>query len=233
MSTEDHVKLWIDDLLSGKFSQARGRLRRNDSYCCLGVACERFRRETGQGYWANDEFVLNDGISTTGLPFEVIDWYGLNPESTEGAYYENGFGSCLSRQNDDGKSFEEIAEIIKSKPPKLFKEQPIKLGEYLQTVTETARRQQKEKDAKEKEELAPLIDDILADIVRVCADYALKNGTMGFSIGADVLFKNILYRHRPYAWDQIQEFLQGEGISTHYEKWIHGDLLTFDWTPKS
>lgn len=31
---------WIAALRSGAYKQGKGRLRRGDSYCCLGVLCE-------------------------------------------------------------------------------------------------------------------------------------------------------------------------------------------------
>lgn len=37
---------WIDALLSGEFAQGTGRLRRGDSFCCLGVLCEIDERIT-------------------------------------------------------------------------------------------------------------------------------------------------------------------------------------------
>ena len=33
-------RLWLDALKSRKYPQGKGRLKRGDSFCCLGVLCE-------------------------------------------------------------------------------------------------------------------------------------------------------------------------------------------------
>lgn len=50
---------WIAALRSGNYKQAKHRLRiehtdGSASYCCLGVLCELYRQETGEGKWLDD-----------------------------------------------------------------------------------------------------------------------------------------------------------------------------------
>jgi hypothetical protein len=40
-------KLLIDALRSGEFKQAKFKLQDGDKFCCLGVACKIYERETG------------------------------------------------------------------------------------------------------------------------------------------------------------------------------------------
>lgn len=116
---EAHVELWVEDLLSGKFAQTINRLRDEKGYCCLGVACERFRQETGIGNWGPDlTFRMDDGPYGAALPNAVKEWYGLS--DTEGQFDGT---SSLTLRNDTGQTFEEIAALIKRRPKGLFQEE--------------------------------------------------------------------------------------------------------------
>lgn len=53
---------------------------------------------------------------TAVLPTKVRDWAGLT--TSQGDYRH----TALTKQNDDGKTFKQIAKIIESKPEGLFKE---------------------------------------------------------------------------------------------------------------
>lgn len=84
--TKTNFATWLDTLRSGRYEQARGALKKtgdeydDDSYCCLGVACEI----SGKGVWeetarrrpeymvVEDDRIksLNDAL----LPTEVRDW---------------------------------------------------------------------------------------------------------------------------------------------------------------
>lgn len=108
-------------LRSGQYAQTKYRLRSKDGYCCLGVACDIFLKETGQGQWKWSEtsgcyaFVL-DGIMTyTELPEEVTDWVGF--QDATGNY--NDVSSLLGN-NDRGDTFQEIANTIEAAPEGLF-----------------------------------------------------------------------------------------------------------------
>lgn len=95
---------WVAALRSGEFKQGRKQLRRGDNFCCLGVLCELYRRETGNGDWSTGGYFL--GTSDI-LPSSVRDWAGLaesNPAFSRGL--------SLAERNDAGVPFAEIADII-------------------------------------------------------------------------------------------------------------------------
>lgn len=87
--------LWVQALRSGEYQQGRGRLNSTDiltqttGYCCLGVLCDVYNKNTGKGEWLLDGrgtygkvFVAapNDRSATT-LPNAVTEWSGLNQYS--------------------------------------------------------------------------------------------------------------------------------------------------------
>lgn len=90
-------------LESGKYQQTTGRLRKSNSFCVLGVACEISKI----GHWSDDLWPVYETDSTTigtDLPPEVIDYFGFGDVS----YYS------LARANDGGcLSFKDIAQIIR------------------------------------------------------------------------------------------------------------------------
>lgn len=126
----DNARCWIEALESGEFVQTRGMLRGNDdSYCVMGVACEVYRRETGQGAWTSGRsgatgFTIRAWDYNKAVPFDVADWYGLATKN--GSY---GEGESLMRDNDIGLSFAELAAIIRSEPEGLFRHWEPEAGE--------------------------------------------------------------------------------------------------------
>lgn len=91
---KERLALWADALDSGRYQQVEGYLRKGDSYCCLGVACE-VAIENGlevnvapvtdiDGAMQKDKdmviYCYND--NSEHLPDAVADWYGIsaNPE---------------------------------------------------------------------------------------------------------------------------------------------------------
>ncbi len=113
-------KLWIKALLSGEYEQGRGELRTlrgagRVTFCCLGVLCDLYAKETKGGSWMFDRFLDNtyDQESSGVLTDGVKDWAGLglgNPSvsSKDGEVR----AISLSVLNDAGRSFEQIAEYI-------------------------------------------------------------------------------------------------------------------------
>ena len=103
------VREWIEVLRSGKYPQGRERLRTTNGFCCLGVACDAFndhiwRAAAGGSDWR----YLGAGID---LPKPVMDAYRLR--RPDGQYTgEGGYAASLAGDNDAGKTFAEIADLI-------------------------------------------------------------------------------------------------------------------------
>lgn len=126
---EFYIK-WIDALRSGKYKQARGTLTKDyRTFCCLGVACEvsevdRMAEEGTLGYeniFVGDDAVVpvhvnTSGFTSTTLPVQLT--YALGWERSTGRFYVHvpGYSSPwdfdLSILNDDGFTFDQIADII-------------------------------------------------------------------------------------------------------------------------
>ena len=112
-------ELWINALPN--YRQGKQCLRDpNDKFCCLGVLCDLYVKETGKAEWEVYRLVNQEyGIlgNTAFLPEEVAEWAGLNsgnpgyndPEHPE-AY--SGGVVTLSNLNDKGYTFDEIKQVI-------------------------------------------------------------------------------------------------------------------------
>lgn len=126
------VPTLIEDLRSGDFNQGAGYLHRNDkdTYCCLGVACERLTRN---GLLTSDaerissdpgergimtSYALDDlRIESRELPFGVKfpeymgirGSYGMLPTP-----FVDKFSKALdlAELNDEGFSFSQIADVL-------------------------------------------------------------------------------------------------------------------------
>ena len=146
-------KLWLDALRSGKYPQTQGYLRsskrddRPEGFCCLGVLCDLFQKDTGKGRWQSKDseeqygrlFKLSSkdlGSSYDSQDLDctlnrlITDWAGL--KSTDPGFHKVGMKSeirdCIKEMNtrdrpdqvrvtlailnDDGSTFEEIANLI-------------------------------------------------------------------------------------------------------------------------
>jgi hypothetical protein len=111
MKQEIKVK-WLEALRSGEYAQARHKLRTKDGYCCLGVLCDVYRKETGLLEWVEDTtcFKIKDRFSTTCLNDDVIEWGNLKV-SNPGVIIDNEL-TTLAQLNDNGYSFNDIADVI-------------------------------------------------------------------------------------------------------------------------
>ena len=135
MALNENAGIWIEALKSGRWKQTKGHLAgAGEGFCCLGVACELFRRQTSRGRWEIDKlerakdgsfrpdlrFVVerlpgDEDSSAEVLPFAVKEWLGLATASGEITA-----NSSLAGLNDAGRSFGEIAALIESEPAGLF-----------------------------------------------------------------------------------------------------------------
>lgn len=113
---------WVDALRSGRYRQALSRLSSDaETFCCLGVACDLARQE-GVGHWIGYWHPAGDSMSFVGsgdasdvswsqMPQSVAEWLGAaegDPRVSTG----NGARVPLSQLNDQGYSFNEIADFI-------------------------------------------------------------------------------------------------------------------------
>jgi hypothetical protein len=129
-NTRNMTKL-AEALESGEYEQARGYLRKDDKFCCLGVACD-LAATAGIGGWSDKRpdaygvtFVVNGKSSNGNLPDEVVAWLGI-----EGRWLElNEAARKFAKQgrdpsgkadlrwgtemNDTGSTFAEIAAMIR------------------------------------------------------------------------------------------------------------------------
>ena len=120
----ENAKKLVEALRSGEFKQTKYSLSNGTEHCCLGVACEvaiknglNLTKQTNY----RDSLTAYDE-NTNYLPPPVANWLGFS--SVRGAYLDNrGANQWLSYDNDfNGKTFEEIADIIESEPAGLFVE---------------------------------------------------------------------------------------------------------------
>ena len=123
----DVKKKWVDKLKNGGLSQTNSALKTPDGHCCLGVLCEVYSEEVG-GEWEENSIDNVDGEplhcysfldSATVLPVVVMEWAELD-ETNPCVVVENyntaqSYETSLAELNDDeGRTFEEIADIIES-----------------------------------------------------------------------------------------------------------------------
>ena len=121
---------WVRRLESGEYTQTQKVLCKisggKKAFCCLGLLSE-MGVEAGVIASAEmkrgDDTIVQYGtdrvyLQTVVAPLAIRVWAGLN--TPHGTYY-NSLKS-LASDNDMGKPFSEIAEIIKSRPSGLFTE---------------------------------------------------------------------------------------------------------------
>lgn len=98
---------WVAALRSGEYEQTTGQLRSDTGFCCLGVACDvndptLWQRHAGGVV----EFSYSDPIKTAYLPEALLVQLNLR----------SGEEDILTKMNDDGVSFAEIADYIEALP---------------------------------------------------------------------------------------------------------------------
>lgn len=97
------LETWPEALESGEYKQAKERLydQTDEGYCCLGVACKLL----------NDMRLLKkaDWIDETQLPWGVVELLGIGSSGDHKRSNES-----LANDNDRGKSFKQIAKLIRS-----------------------------------------------------------------------------------------------------------------------
>lgn len=96
------IKKWVEELRSGRWEQARGRLQSNGAFCCLGIACNIFMPP--------EDLKLQFGVLFGTVPADqenAPDWL----RTINDRFFEKT-GTSLSQHNDSGKTFPEIADLL-------------------------------------------------------------------------------------------------------------------------
>jgi hypothetical protein len=100
---------WVEALRSGKYKQGNGVLKDdNNKFCCLGVLCDI----SDMSIWiksieGSSEF-NNYFENSMYLPVKIRQWAEMN--SASGIY--DDWEPSLASENDNGLSFNEIADLI-------------------------------------------------------------------------------------------------------------------------
>lgn len=102
MLDKDFKQHWVAALRSGEYEQGRDCLRENNTFCCLGVACDIYDPllwgKTPRGYFYKFEEAWSS------IPLSIAQEIGLTAEEM---YH-------LMKMNDAGLRFSEIANHIES-----------------------------------------------------------------------------------------------------------------------
>lgn len=106
---------WLKALRSGEYEQGAYFLKINREgeafYCCLGVLCDLYRKETGKRWDKPSDEYPTFMREISALPKKVMKWAGIKEQSGFFAY-RSGKTDSLVRLNDSRKSFKQIANII-------------------------------------------------------------------------------------------------------------------------
>lgn len=111
-------KLWVKALRSKKYLQGEGVLFEKDTneYCCLGVLCDIIGMKPVK---RNDTIYFGKDYQIA--PYAAMQAVGLVDQ--HGTYRKNNdCDHCLTSDNDEGLSFDVIANIIEDEPKGLFRE---------------------------------------------------------------------------------------------------------------
>lgn len=138
-TTVTNLDKWVAALRSGEYTQGKFSLKSEDGFCCLGVACDIYAKETGLGKWqeSTEEYLgkyslsynfINKEDKMIGkfcIPKEVMSWLGFEPTPQKIDFKlkrnlkittpeETVDSRSLAYLNDHGATFTEIADAIES-----------------------------------------------------------------------------------------------------------------------
>lgn len=103
-------KRWLEALNSGEYNQTTGRLKRESGFCCLGVLCDLYSKEKNEEWYAYSDYHFEFLGSPTLLPLAVRRWAGIEEGNPSVSYKRP---TSLAQLNDRGKTFKQIAKVIK------------------------------------------------------------------------------------------------------------------------
>jgi hypothetical protein len=113
----DNMKLVLKALRSGEYKQTKEMLQDEYGYCCLGVMCDVFEKETGRTLRKEDDTGHIYGGSLEEQE-GVQRWVGL-----QGFLGGSHSKFTLAELNDEeGYTFSQIADFIESEPEGLLEQ---------------------------------------------------------------------------------------------------------------
>jgi hypothetical protein len=117
----ENMKKVLVALRSGEYPQSSETLQSDLGYCCLGVMCEVYEKETGDKLTRHKNSYLA-GTDLEGHVFsKVQNWVGLRSFSGKFIGEAGGVNNSLIDMNDTlNKSFLEIADFIETNPAGLL-----------------------------------------------------------------------------------------------------------------
>ncbi len=108
-------KIWIKALRSGEFNQGSEFLERDGKYCALGVLA-LLSLVGGQCTYNFHEGIGQFDNKRSGLSFNTMKWAEIkdfhNPDAPFVPLDVNGTMSSITKLNDSGMSFNQIADLI-------------------------------------------------------------------------------------------------------------------------
>lgn len=111
----ENMRAWVAALRSGRYKQGLNRLRTDDRFCCLGVACDI----SGLTQWTKND--MNQDVYFDLhriLPHEVQTWLGVS--SGDPDLLVNGLRTSAAYMNDyRGLTFAQIADAIEETWPEV------------------------------------------------------------------------------------------------------------------
>jgi hypothetical protein len=100
----ENMKKVLVALRSGELKQTSGSLQDHMGHCCLGVMCEVYEKETGDKLPREADELIG-GYLNGDSGKKVKSWVGLECPDT-----------LVLMNDDEGKSFSEIADFIETDP---------------------------------------------------------------------------------------------------------------------
>lgn len=103
------IQALVDALRSKKYKQTTRALRDKNGYCCLGVACDVYRKRVRKGKWKRFKF-LDCGHYLSQI---VQEYYGF-PDANPVLRIDEK-SDFAAHFNDEGATFEDIASGFEDK----------------------------------------------------------------------------------------------------------------------
>ena len=112
------AKIWVEALKSGEYKQGTEYLCADGQYCCLGVLCDLYVKNVDEDLPIVEKFKGESEVMITYynhdsevLPDVVQEWAGMATDT--GKYLSDTLcESSLAIDNDNGATFEELADVI-------------------------------------------------------------------------------------------------------------------------